>query len=104
MQVWVDAFGPPDRKGIWLSLLLLCPPIGVLLGFGLTGIMVDILDWRWAFYFQVILFIPCFIVFIIVPNDYFSIHEASKDTKRLKKEKTIKKMVSGGETGAQPVD
>jgi hypothetical protein len=50
MQVWVDSFGPRSKKAVWLSLLLLCPPIGTLIGFGFTAVIINLIDWRWTFY------------------------------------------------------
>jgi predicted MFS family arabinose efflux permease len=50
--VWSDTFGSNDKiKTMWLTLLLLCGPIGTLIGYMIGGSIVGRgLDWRYAFY------------------------------------------------------
>ncbi|CDW83082.1 major facilitator superfamily [Stylonychia lemnae] len=74
--VWVDTFGTNKHKTLWLSLLLLAPPIGVVLGYSLTAFMVYHFTWRYIFYLQSILVIPCVIAMISIPNKYFDIETA----------------------------
>ena len=49
--VWADAFAANDKqKTCWMTVLLLCTPIGVLLGYVLTAYSIQAANWRWAFY------------------------------------------------------
>jgi hypothetical protein len=37
--VWADAFGSEKQKSLWITVLLLCSPLGVFFGFSLTSFM-----------------------------------------------------------------
>ena len=62
--VWVDHFGDKN-KTIWLSYLQIGPPLGVFLGYSITAVFntlstsYDWIGWRWSFYLQTILLLPC---------------------------------------------
>jgi predicted MFS family arabinose efflux permease len=53
-------------------------PIGVVFGYSLTAIMIAHLNWRWAFYIQAVMIMPCILVFILTPSIYFNIEDAIK--------------------------
>jgi hypothetical protein len=50
--VWADTFGSTDRqKTMWLTGLLACSPIGVLLGYTLCASLVSYgISWRYSLY------------------------------------------------------
>ena len=50
--VWADTFGTSDRvKTMWLTALLVCSPIGVLVGYILCASLLSYgVNWRWAIY------------------------------------------------------
>jgi len=48
--VWVDTFGKIKQKTLWLTLLLLAPPIGVVMGYTLTAVMIARYTWQYVFY------------------------------------------------------
>ena len=37
--VWADAFGSEKLKSLWITVLLLCSPLGVFLGFTITSVL-----------------------------------------------------------------
>ena len=48
--VWVDLFADEKYKTIWLTTLLLGVPVGVILGYGSTAILILYVNWKWTFY------------------------------------------------------
>lgn len=73
--VWSDTFGFTDKiKTMWLTLLLLCGPIGTLIGYLLGGALVGRgLDWRYAFYIQTSCLIPVLLSIIFTPVKYLDL-------------------------------
>jgi hypothetical protein len=46
--VWADTFGATDKqKTIWLTVLLICGPIGVLLGYIMSAWFISHFTWRY---------------------------------------------------------
>jgi MFS family permease len=59
---------------MWLTLLLLCGPIGTLIGYLLGGALVGRgLDWRYAFYIQTSCLIPVLLSIIFTPVKYLDL-------------------------------
>lgn len=50
VPVWADAFAPERTKSIWISILLLCSPVGIFLSMILTPVFQQRASWEWAFY------------------------------------------------------
>lgn len=50
MPVWADAYGTEKQKSIWLTILLLASPMGVIFGYTLTFYMIKYFSWEWSFY------------------------------------------------------
>lgn len=49
--VWADTFGTNEKqKQLFLNFLLLCGPIGVLLGYMMAAWFITHFNWRYAFY------------------------------------------------------
>jgi predicted MFS family arabinose efflux permease len=71
--VWADAYGNEKQKSIWLTVLLLASPIGVVMGYTLTFYMQKYLSWEWSFYIQAIAILPCAGCFLITPSKYINI-------------------------------
>lgn len=74
--VWVDTYGLEHNKTIWLTVLLLGPPLGVVLGY-IIGAMVTY--WRFAFYVHAAICMPCFIFFLLTPSSFFNSVEIEKE-------------------------
>ena len=50
MPLYIDAFANHNQKAAWMSSILLAPPVGVLIGYGLTATTVGVYDdWRISF-------------------------------------------------------
>lgn len=73
MPVWADAYGTEKQKSIWLTVLLLASPVGVVMGYTLTFYMIKHLTWEWSFYIQAMAIIPCSLCILITPNKYIDI-------------------------------
>jgi len=49
--VWADKFGETEKqKTMWLTIFILCGPVGVLLGYIVAAACISHAGWRWAFY------------------------------------------------------
>jgi len=71
--VWVDQYGARNRKTIMMSLLEVTSPLGVVVGYVMTSLLIKSdIYWGWSFIIQAILS-AVFVVFIFfLPNIYFS--------------------------------
>jgi MFS family permease len=56
---------------MWLTLAQIAVPLGIVIGYGSTAVLVSNYSWRWSFYIQVFLFIPIALLFLLYPNSYF---------------------------------
>ena len=51
--VWADAMGSEKLKSLWITVLLICSPLGVFIGFTMTSVLngLDGYGWEYSFYF-----------------------------------------------------
>lgn len=67
--VWIDQCAPSHLKTIWLTVLFLTVPLGIVVGYGITAIMMSFVSWKWAFLVEtVLLIVPVCIFFILIPG------------------------------------
>ena len=78
MPVWADAFANDSQKSVWLTILILSSPLGVVCGFSLTAVMVRYATWHYSFYLQGISILPCALVFFLCPGKYLDIDGTNK--------------------------
>ena len=73
--VWADKFGSTEKmKTLWLTLLLLCGPIGVLFGYLLEASLIHgSIGWRYAFYIQSALMLPITIIILLIPHKFLKL-------------------------------
>ena len=38
--IWIDKFGK-DKKTLWLTLLQICVPVGIFIGYGITAVIIS---------------------------------------------------------------
>ena len=78
--VWADTFGSTEQaKTIWLNVLLLCSPLGVLFGYILCASLVSHgVTWRAAFWIQALGFIIPILAILVTPGRYFNLQKASR--------------------------
>jgi MFS family permease len=78
--VWLDEFSPPDKKTGWMALLQSMTPLGVMTGYALGTISSMIVGeygtgaWRWPFFAQAALVLPCIIGLYFVPHADLDVH------------------------------
>jgi predicted MFS family arabinose efflux permease len=53
--VWVDVYGPADRKTRWLTILIGAGPLGQVAGYLLAATVVSFWHWKWAFAAKIII-------------------------------------------------
>jgi len=58
---------------------LIAAPIGIVSGYSMSAAFLNNLGWRWAFYVQAVLMLPCMIIMFAIPSKYMDI----KNTGRL---------------------
>lgn len=73
MPVWADAYGTEKQKSIWLTILLLASPMGVIIGYTMTFYMINYYSWEWSFYLQALLILPCVAAVLLTPTKYLDI-------------------------------
>ena len=64
--VWIDLFSPPSASTIWITILQLTAPIGIITGYTLTSLVGE--NWTYSFYIQGALYIPCALFLMLFPN------------------------------------
>lgn len=79
MPVWVDMFAHEKQKSAWLTFLILASPLGIVIGFGMTSIIVKYTTWKWAFWGQSLAMLPCVLAIILIPKKYLDVEQASKE-------------------------
>ena len=47
--VWADAFGSEKQKSMWITVLLICAPVGIFIGFTMTSVMNAYGSWEMSF-------------------------------------------------------
>ena len=60
----IDLIAPAERRGVWMALFYMCLSVGTAVGF-LMGMVVQDLDWRWAFRIQAALNAPFAIMLLV---------------------------------------
>lgn len=69
--VWVDLYGkPPRQRTLWMTLLQVCVPLGIVIGYGLAGFLALTVGWKYVFYGQSVLLVPPALIFISIPSCY----------------------------------
>ncbi|KAJ9459715.1 putative sphingolipid transporter spinster-like protein 1 [Diplonema papillatum] len=62
----IDLIAPDDRRGIWLSLFVMCVSLGTGLGLGIGYAFAESgLEWRWAFRVQAMAGLPVALFFLM---------------------------------------
>ncbi|KPI89430.1 hypothetical protein ABL78_1466 [Leptomonas seymouri] len=59
--VWIDEFAPKNRQSVWMASHNAGVPLGIMLGYILAvgpQMVVDSVDWNWAFFLKCLLMIP----------------------------------------------
>mmetsp|Transcript_16621 Transcript_16621/g.28327 ORF Transcript_16621/g.28327 Transcript_16621/m.28327 type:complete len:190 (+) Transcript_16621:831-1400(+) len=79
--VWADIFGNEKQQSAWLTYLLIASPLGVILGYGMTAILLENWGWRASFYIQSALLTPCFIGILLTPSKYINIALSGRQIK-----------------------
>jgi dipeptide/tripeptide permease len=74
--VWSDTFGSEKQKTIFLTLLLLASPLGVVLGYSITFYCIQHYKWEYSFYLQSLSLIPCAIAFLLIPRQFIDVEHA----------------------------
>eukprot|EP00760_Papus_ankaliazontas_P016916 PhM_4_TR16938/c0_g1_i1/m.86382 len=67
--LWVDDYAPPGRTTLWMSVLQVGVPLGVVAGYLSSGLVLSLtsLPWNYAFYLQALLLSPS-ILLLMVPD------------------------------------
>lgn len=71
--VWADAYGSEREKSFWITLYVVCVPLGVFLGFSFASVLNKEGHWEWAFVVQAALTIPCIIGLILTDKKWLDI-------------------------------
>jgi len=63
---------------MWLTILQLGVPLGIVLGYALTGIIVSFTTWQVAFWAQSVLLVFLFLAYFFYPSKYY-MEKAKRD-------------------------
>ena len=79
LPVWVDRYGG-SNKTKWITTYQTCHPVGIVLGYGLTSVLITLVgDWRIAFIIQIIILIFCIGIISQFDDDLISIKSLEQD-------------------------
>jgi predicted MFS family arabinose efflux permease len=56
---------------MWLTLLQLGVPLGIVMGYAMTAIIVSFTTWKWAFWGQSVMLIILLFVYFSYPTKYY---------------------------------
>jgi MFS family permease len=71
LPIYADTYFTGKEKATMMSLMLLSPPLGVVLGFSLTA---SLPSWRWSFVFNSALMFLCALIISFIPSHYLNIN------------------------------
>ena len=76
--VFVDTFASRAQKPIFMSLILVSPPLGVVFGYLMTAVMLqkNLATWQDSFKIQSLISIISASIVIVIPRAYFDINKA----------------------------
>ena len=86
--VWVDEFSPNNKKALWMSLCQAGIPLGIMVGYGVSGAMRSQgLSWKVPFFFQGGTLLPFGLALFMVPTEYLDVdaQQNEKDALQLNK-------------------
>lgn len=74
--LFVDTFCTSKQKSIWLSFILLAPPLGVVFGYGYTSILIAFgYSWQLTFNCLALAMIICAVIMSFVPKTLLNLDE-----------------------------
>ena len=73
IPVWIDHFSPKEKKTMMLTMVQLAVPLGIVLGYIMSAILIENLNWKYSFYVQGVLFAPIAIVYLFYPSNFMEI-------------------------------
>lgn len=66
--IWIDKFGS-QKKTLWLTLLQVCVPVGIFMGYGMTAVIINMdFNYKISFYIQIGLVALFIIAFFLLSN------------------------------------
>jgi predicted MFS family arabinose efflux permease len=78
MPLYIDAFTSRESKSLWMSNNLLAPPLGVMIGYGITAIIIKFLgNWRISFIIQGFSMGLAFIIILFIPTKFFDLNKVN---------------------------
>ena len=84
--VWVDLYGkPPKQRTLWMTLLQVCVPLGIVIGYGAAGFLALTVGWKYVFYGQAVLLVPPALIFGSIPSCYLKASRSQLRTYILKR-------------------
>eukprot|EP01041_Mallomonas_annulata_P002576 gene2576-5027_t len=88
LPLWTNEFAPNEQRTSWMSYLQASVPIGVMLGYVISSVVISFSDgssvcsgllcWRWPILIEVILVLPFCIAIHFVPREHVSIRVRHK--------------------------
>lgn len=78
MPLYVDAFSKKELKTTFMSSILLAPPVGVLIGYGLTATTIGLYEnWRMSFVIQGFTMGLSLVFISLVPGRFLDIQKVN---------------------------
>ncbi|CDW85639.1 major facilitator superfamily protein [Stylonychia lemnae] len=78
--VWIDQCAPKHLRTIWLTVMFLQVPLGIVLGYGGAALLKSVASWKWAFMLQTVIMIaPLPILFALIPKIYYTAGPEQKE-------------------------
>lgn len=93
---FVDTFSSKSSKTMWISFCMAAPALGVILGYGVTYAVMQVLSWRASFVIQGLYSIVLGLIFVCLPEDYTEIGLVQKRLKLVQKRRGYNVPECGG--------
>lgn len=74
VPVFVDAYGTSQNKSFWMSFMMICPSLGVIMGYELTAFTIFYSNWKVSILAISFVSFLCFVVISMFPSKYIEIH------------------------------
>lgn len=90
IPVWGDAFGDEKQKSKWMTLYMITAPMGVVIGYSLTAVFMKFSTWYYAFFFEIVLFVPFTLYHLYTPEKYSNLQKGLRNKKQSEKIEKLK--------------
>lgn len=87
LPVWINTVGDKENISYYMSFFILSTPLGVIVGYILTAVVVNVATWQWAFYIMSMNMLLLAVAMMCSSKHYINYDLMLKQYSRIKKQR-----------------